>query len=333
MKIMKPKKIEGQELKTKRRHPTHFYKLMLSPPQQSIKLRIPKKFARTRRNELSSPVILTVPTGETRKVELVEEDNDLWFRDGWEDFVEYCSIGLAYFMLFEYEGNSNFKVNVFDLTGFEISYPFNARSYSRMQHEGVDYSDGNDSMKHEIMHTSSFNSSKASDVEVIGLSSEDDECVGDDEVMDETRECFPFVEYAGYPFWLKRFQGLINVVIAAGIPLPKNPFFVAAIKEYVLGNGKYLNIPKAFGQGHLRCEIYQKKSVKLEAYDGRQWNVDCVRDKTKYIFSRGWINFARQIGLEVGDICVFELTDAKKHVLRVHVVKNSNTCRVSEDTF
>ncbi|XP_021768774.1 B3 domain-containing transcription factor VRN1-like isoform X1 [Chenopodium quinoa] len=309
---MKPKKIEEQELKTKRRHPTHFYKLMLSPPQQSIKLRIPKKFANTRRNELSSPVILTVPTGETRKVELVEEDNDLWFRDGWEDFVEYFSIGPSYLMLFEYQGNSNFKVHIFDLTGFEISYPCN---------EGVDFSDDNDSKKHENMHTSSFNSSKASDVEVItGLSSEDDECVVDDKVMDDTRECFPFVEYAGYPLWLKRYEGLINVVIAAGIPLPKNPFFVAAIKDYVLSKGMFLNIPKAFGQGHLRCEIYQKKSVKLEAYDGRQWNVECVRDRTKYILSRGWINFARQIGLEVGDVCVFELTDAKMHVLRVRVI-------------
>ena len=47
----------------------------------------------------------------------------LWFFHGWHEFVEYHSIHVGYFLIFRYEGNSNFNVNIFDLTTSEINYP------------------------------------------------------------------------------------------------------------------------------------------------------------------------------------------------------------------
>ncbi|XP_056684700.1 B3 domain-containing transcription factor VRN1 [Spinacia oleracea] len=377
-------------------------------------LRIPEKFVRKFRKELSTTSILKVPSGEAQKVAIVKEGNKLWFQNGWQEFVEYFSINYGFLILFKYEGNSNFSVHIFDPTACEISYqrhePFpqelddddddddfdddfddgdddddknsteilpssavNLRNsdaeviqldsddeetndvkegnlfgcqnaYQTGKYNGITnvvstaagissperpsfvtdvrsyfvHGFKNDSKKPEILHTPSI-SSKTGYVEVIQPSSEDEECVGDEEEMDNTRECTRL----GYPLWLKKYEGLINVVTSAGITLPKNPFFVAAMKVYNLKGGAYLNIPMGFGRVHIECEAMQRKQIMLEASDGTQWEVDCVRNGRKCMFSRRWIIFARQIGLEVGDFCVFELKGAKKKyvVIKVHVVK------------
>lgn len=65
------------------------------------------------------------------------------------------------------------------------------------------------------------------------------------------------------------------------------------------------------------------KLIKLEAYGGKQWTVRCISFRSKCTFGAGWIIFARDEGLEVGDACVFELTDANNYVLKVDVVKKS----------
>lgn len=49
-----------------------------------------------------------------------EADKMLWFTDGWKEFCENHSIGCGFFVVFNYEGNSKFKVLIFDLTATEI---------------------------------------------------------------------------------------------------------------------------------------------------------------------------------------------------------------------
>lgn len=55
-------------------------------------------------------------------------ENKYWFQDGWQDFIERYSIRIGYFLIFRYEGNSSFIVNIFNLTTAEINYPPNALS-------------------------------------------------------------------------------------------------------------------------------------------------------------------------------------------------------------
>lgn len=49
--------------------------------------------------------------------------NNWWFSDGWLQFLKYHSIGFGYFLSFEYERDSTFRVSIFDLSTCEISYP------------------------------------------------------------------------------------------------------------------------------------------------------------------------------------------------------------------
>ncbi|XP_038707772.1 B3 domain-containing transcription factor VRN1-like [Tripterygium wilfordii] len=103
-----------------------FYKLMVGSLLHDRKLRIPGKFAKRYGDELSSTVKLTASDGTVWLVELVKADNKLWLDKGWQEFVENYSIRVGYFLVFRYEGSSDFKVYVFDLETSEIKYPCNS---------------------------------------------------------------------------------------------------------------------------------------------------------------------------------------------------------------
>ncbi|KAG6650115.1 hypothetical protein CIPAW_06G020300 [Carya illinoinensis] len=107
------------------RRPAHFFKIMLPSAMAQKKLRIPVKFVRLFGDELPSTVVtLILPNGCSWQVGLERaKDKEIWFHDGWHDFVEYHSIDNGYFLVFRYEGNSNFHVLVFDKTATEIQYP------------------------------------------------------------------------------------------------------------------------------------------------------------------------------------------------------------------
>ena len=63
-------------------------------------------------------------------------DNSCWICDGWQEFAEHHSIGCGYFLVFGYEGVSNFRVSVFDLTACEIRYPCNPSNGSQNPYNG-----------------------------------------------------------------------------------------------------------------------------------------------------------------------------------------------------
>ncbi|KAH9656326.1 B3 domain-containing transcription factor VRN1 [Citrus sinensis] len=105
-----------------------FYKLIVPSILQDKKLRIPDKFVKKFGDELSTVAKLTIPSGRLWLVELRKLNKKLWFDIGWHEFVEHCSIRAGYFMIFRYQGNSDFNVYIYDLAKSEIEYPFNTCS-------------------------------------------------------------------------------------------------------------------------------------------------------------------------------------------------------------
>uniref|UniRef100_A0A6N2LC47 TF-B3 domain-containing protein n=1 Tax=Salix viminalis TaxID=40686 RepID=A0A6N2LC47_SALVM len=113
-----------------------FYKLMVASILQDKKLKIPKKFVNKYGDELSSIATLTAPCGGICLVELQEVNGKLWFHKGWHEFVECYSIRVGYFLVFLYEGKSNFNVHMYDLTVSEVKNPCN--SISQLQESSHD---------------------------------------------------------------------------------------------------------------------------------------------------------------------------------------------------
>ncbi|KAH9626879.1 hypothetical protein KSS87_002279, partial [Heliosperma pusillum] len=192
---------------------------------------------------------LTVPTGKTHQVALVEEDSKLWFQDGWEQFMDCFSIGYGYFMVFTYNGNSNFKVNVFDLTACEISYQCDehTNSHSPVQNgpnNSEELCSGNDdeNIVVENLHSPPA-CPRESAVEVLELNSEDDVVESKElsETSADTGDESDSSQFGSkFPIWLTNYKEEIKGLAAAGISIPSNPFFVARIKAYALHRGRFL---------------------------------------------------------------------------------------------
>ena len=48
---------------------------------------------------------------------------NVWFCSNWQEFAKYYSISYGSILVFKYEGDSNFRVLIFDITATEICYP------------------------------------------------------------------------------------------------------------------------------------------------------------------------------------------------------------------
>ncbi|CAI9774568.1 unnamed protein product [Fraxinus pennsylvanica] len=100
-----------------------FFKVILPSTTSLYKLKIPNKFVKRYGHQLFNVVRLADSIGALWCVRLEKVEESLWFHDGWEKFVEDHSVSYGYFLLFKYNGNSNFNVHVFDLTATEVHYP------------------------------------------------------------------------------------------------------------------------------------------------------------------------------------------------------------------
>ncbi|XP_057445165.1 B3 domain-containing transcription factor VRN1-like [Lotus japonicus] len=105
-----------------------FHKLVLPSTLQSRQLGIPDNFLRKYGGQLSTIATLTVPDGTVWRVGLKKADNRIWFADGWQEFVQRYTIGIGYFLVFMYEGNSSFIVHIFNMSTSEVNYQSAVRS-------------------------------------------------------------------------------------------------------------------------------------------------------------------------------------------------------------
>lgn len=87
-------------------------------------------------------------------------------------------------------------------------------------------------------------------------------------------------------------------------------------KSYVNGTG-YLPISREFAQTYMKEST--KSTSKLVFLD-KVWNVKLWRGG-KRIHLKDWSNFAKENSMELGDVCVFQLMDAKDNTFEVTIFR------------
>ncbi|MCD9645671.1 hypothetical protein HAX54_034735, partial [Datura stramonium] len=75
---------------------------------------IPQKFAKNLRAKLKDYVSLKGPSGATWSVGLIGNEDSLFLKRGWKEFVDAHSLVGGDLLIFKYNGNSQFDVLVFD---------------------------------------------------------------------------------------------------------------------------------------------------------------------------------------------------------------------------
>lgn len=103
----------------------HFLEVFL-PNMSSDRLKVPSKFVEHLEDRTSRSLSLIGPSGNIWHVDMIEYNGHLFFRDGWPTFVKDHSIQCGDTLVFRYDGNSNFTVQIFDQSSCEKDEAFYA---------------------------------------------------------------------------------------------------------------------------------------------------------------------------------------------------------------
>eukprot|EP00262_Sarcandra_glabra_P020546 TRINITY_DN8232_c0_g1_i2.p1 TRINITY_DN8232_c0_g1~~TRINITY_DN8232_c0_g1_i2.p1 ORF type:complete len:170 (+),score=20.70 TRINITY_DN8232_c0_g1_i2:92-601(+) len=104
----------------------HFFKVLIGDFANC--LRIPPAFRKHLLEEASNRAVLEGPNGSIWHVELHKTINDMYLQDGWQDFVEDHSLRGNEFLVFRYDGNMHFSVQIFDESACEREDSFTSKT-------------------------------------------------------------------------------------------------------------------------------------------------------------------------------------------------------------
>ncbi|KAL1107106.1 hypothetical protein V6Z11_D03G019700 [Gossypium hirsutum] len=324
----------------------HFFKIILQDTIQNGKLGVPRKFVKNQGNSMSSPAMLSVPSGEVWKVELTKCNGKIWFENGWLEFSNHYSLDFGHLLVFRYDGNSNFHVVIFDRTATEILYPYTRYNHIHRRSNIDKSKDDNSTPNLEDISTSrklreksqmpcpqpckmmhSTNSAIKTEIE----------CDGKSEFLAQQ------IRYEGCPArngdkstrhrviqQLKPHEKDDALERASKTFKSENPFFLVVMQPSYVGlshsKGYRLAIPANFVRKHLMKELC---SITLCNSSGKTWivtfkNNQIGKKQTSYLLT-GWGTFVHDNNIRVGDACAFELINSIEISFNVVIYQGPHT--------
>ncbi|KAH7864974.1 hypothetical protein Vadar_000606 [Vaccinium darrowii] len=324
-----------------------FYRMIVPSIIHDNKLKIPGKFTNKIGNDLRVVASLATPNGCVWQVGLQKIDNKFWFANGWREFVEHQCIRVGYLLIFTYEGNSCFRVNIFDIASSEIKYQYNTLSSS----QGSNYSNRcpvpyMEEAEDDVFQTlASFEnkgfpetqmaehdkSKSASEGLKFGISRSTGRSTRDIGIQCNNSELMKSVyeirvqSLSQVPLKptkkRKRATGPRETEASAKKGSEESPGaetdWLSLRRSYVY-KGIGLHMPSSFAEKYLGGV---SGFITLQVSDGEKWPVKCMWRDGSAKLSKGWPEFVRDNKLEEGDVCVFELVKVEDIVLRVTIFR------------
>ncbi|KAK7321718.1 hypothetical protein VNO77_32606 [Canavalia gladiata] len=307
----------------------HFYGVY-SSAFSSERLKIPDGFICHMEGRTYGLVSLTGPSGNTWTVQLIKQDNDLFFHHGWSTFVVDHHLECGDLLVFRYEGHLHFTVQVFNNDACEKEAVFhsecsqNTGDFDKIKGQERDMKEnssldvvegvpkkmrgklelaivGKELSQYEVVRPISMvreNSNEDEEASILYRSGRED----DDYIL--------------------RGVSLSNLAAHDEKKVAQSftssfPYFVRIMKSFNVSGSYTLNIPYQFSMAHLpNCKI----KIILHNLKGEHWIVNSVpstRVHTSHTLCGGWMAFVRGNNIKVGDICIFELVHECE--LRVHI--------------
>ncbi|VFQ99137.1 unnamed protein product [Cuscuta campestris] len=300
----------------------------------------------------SGMTALVGPSGNKWHVGLSQLDGDLFFHDGWEVFVKDHCLECGDNLVFRYDGNFCFQVQVFDEGLCEKELAFSAdcsqdvtnfnnhHEINKRDREGLsipDYIPGGfpKRMRNNRIHSECTSSGQ-------------ENLIGKEECPSGELVCYKEIEMDGNPL-----ENLVTVAVPFQGPQDTDasfgcwahdedvlfstqeadavaksftscfPNFTKAMKGFNVSGSYTLNLPYHFATKHLpKCKV----KIVLRNLKGQSWIVNSIprfpttRVETSHTFCGGWLGFVRDNNLGLGDICIFELVlkcEFRVRILRV----------------
>ncbi|XP_061989186.1 B3 domain-containing transcription factor VRN1-like [Rosa rugosa] len=270
-----------------------------------------KKYEKKYGEELSNIVHLKLPCGTEWEIEVTRHNGVFWFDKGWETFSKFYSIESRYSLVFQYEGNSRFKVNIFDRTNSEIEYPIKTP-----KKEENDVDDQFPPVSHLLPQKNNIASSNGDKKD---LPAEVDE---GDKYSSTQRSQKPTTEVLGrmHPS-TTRGSGAVQTVKEFKYTEQPSCFLVPMCPSYI--EKHMLWLPSDFAM-HLKHLITNSGNLTLHVSEGsttRTWTVGMKYEKERAKFQSGWSEFVQGNKLNHGDVCDLMLIDKNELLFEVKIFR------------
>ncbi|MCD9646575.1 hypothetical protein HAX54_036511 [Datura stramonium] len=92
----------------------------------SEEMKIPSKFIKHMEGRASGTAVLVGPSGNSWPVDLIQQDDGLFFHNGWVSFVKDHCLETGDSLVFRYDGDLHFTVQAFDESSCEKEAAYNA---------------------------------------------------------------------------------------------------------------------------------------------------------------------------------------------------------------
>ncbi|KAK7273673.1 hypothetical protein RIF29_14732 [Crotalaria pallida] len=246
--------------------------------------------------ELSNPVLLRLPNGVKWKVDWTKRDGDIWFQKLWKAFAQYYPLSFGHFLVFRYEGRSNFQVLIFDTSALEIDYSSirctNEGEGTNKHHEDVEILDDNGRHKSPLLQPEKKMKTAERRCYINSLSENNEVAPSQRKKHDNTK-----IDFEGRRGSSSRSRRELENKCSKAYERAKN-----------LKTEKYLNGIEG------TATIWVKE-------DDKTWHIAFKFNTTnnKTILGTGWMTFVQDNNLKENDVCVFELIDRRNFSFKVTI--------------
>ncbi|MED6208327.1 hypothetical protein PIB30_044018 [Stylosanthes scabra] len=305
-----------------------FFKIILRKTLQDGNLKLPNKFTNKYGSGLPNPLYLKPPDDTKWKVDWTNHDGGVLFEKGWKEFTAYYSLDNGHLLFFEYNETSHIEVHIHDISGLEIDYPAipandqikeqlsrrrgqpcnclkepisSSPSISKQLRSATTTRDVDSSPNTQNMRLNEGRPRKR----LKALMSSPSKCKKNRRRQDSkssVRPCpaRPESLKEGKKFKWKNPSFIINITQRTQSSSPSY-FSYKFFEKYFKNSPQDANI--RFGK-----EVFPAKLL----YRPSTFNAS---------ISAGWSLFAKASKLQVGDVCMFELTDRKDAVHDVRICR------------
>ncbi|CAK7355254.1 unnamed protein product [Dovyalis caffra] len=296
-----------------------FFKVMVCEFRNQLV--IPKQFANRFQEKLSDTIRLRGPSGHIWAVKLTKTTNDWLFQNGWVNFVQDHGLEEADFLVFQYEGNSSFKVTIFTKTGCEREGSYfikeHTSSCSRFCSAKPNVDSDYDPMENVITLNESNNKNKQK-----GKTKKERENQRDESMM--VHYLFVYTKSYGKQGWEKSYSYYLlsnrrqvtaeekkRARLLAAKHSSTQPSFKRVMKPTNVYHYFFLCIPKEWRKKHIPATNGMEIELRVPA-SKKTWSVRLKNNKYKFGIGKGWCKFVLDNNLEESDICIFELKQGAK---------------------
>ncbi|XP_071733253.1 B3 domain-containing protein Os11g0197600-like [Rutidosis leptorrhynchoides] len=300
----------------------HFIKAF-NPNISFHKLKIPSKFGKHLEGKTSGTVSLTGPSGNTWHADLAEQTDGLFILDGWTGFVRDHFLESGDSLVFRYDGDLHFTVQIFDQSSCEKETAFSAEC-----HQDLSIFDQHFGKKREREHGSLLTNTvdyipKKPRTSQVDMQLELQDYINNAEfcgsaLKNRITHAIPLSEVCPDDNGLGRISAFEADKIAQSFT-SSFPHFSQVMKRFNISGSYTLNVPYQFATAYLpNCKI----KLVLHNLKGESWTVNSIpttRVQTSHTFCGGWLSFVRGNNINVKDVCIFELIG--KYEMRVSILR------------